>query len=111
MATIEHYRQLVEDIIKKYGQFKPSYGEVEVELIVDRERDHYQLMNVGWHNNERIRGCVLHIDIKGGKIWIQHDGTEIGVADELVAMGVPKEQIVLAYHAPYKRPYTGFAVN
>lgn len=37
--------------------------------------------------------------------------TEVGVANELVELGVPKEDIVLAYHAPYQRKYTGFAVN
>ena len=41
----------------------------------------------------------------------QHDGTEEGIANRLVAQGVPKEHIVLAFHAPYKRPYTGFAAN
>ena len=45
----------------------------------------------------------MHLDIIDGKIWIQHDGTEIGVANELVEMGVPKEDIVLAYHPLYKR--------
>jgi len=53
----------------------------------------------------------VHIDIKNGKIWIQHDGTERGVANDLVEWGVPKEDIVLAFHAPYRRQYTGFAVN
>lgn len=80
-------------------------------MIFDHENDHYQLLYVGWHENTRIRGCILHIDIKNNKIWIQHDGTEIGVANVLVDNGVPKEDIVLAFHAPYKRPYTGFAVN
>lgn len=77
----------------------------------NREQDHYQLLNVGWHGNRRVRGCVLQIDIKNEKIWIQHDGTEIGVANELVEWGVPKEDIILAYHAPYKRQYTGFGVE
>jgi len=48
---------------------------------------------------------------KNGKIWIQHDGTERGVANDLVEWGVPKEAIVLAFHAPYRWQYTGFAVN
>lgn len=111
MADVNRYRTFVENLIKEYGSYKPSYGDVEVQMIFDRENDHYQLVNVGWHKNDRIRGCVLHIDIKGDKIWIQHDGTEAGVADELVTLGVPKEHIVLAYHAPYKRKYTGFASN
>ena len=52
----------------------------------------------------------MHLDIKDNKIWIQQDGTEIGVANELVALGVPKEDIVLAYMPEYKRPYAEYAV-
>lgn len=54
---------------------------------------------------------IFCLSIKDGKFWIHWDGTEEGIATELVEMGVPKEDIVLAFHAPYKRPYTGFAVN
>ncbi|HBB33754.1 MAG TPA: hypothetical protein DC064_18635, partial [Cyanobacteria bacterium UBA9273] len=36
---------------------------------------------------------------------------EIGVANELVEAGVPKEDIVLTFHAPYKRKYTELAVG
>jgi hypothetical protein len=111
MAKLDPYRTLVRQLIEEYGNYKPTYGEVEVEKIFDTEHDHYQLITVGWHEHQRIRGCGLHIDIKNDKIWIQHDGTEIGIANELVKLGVPKEDIVLAFHAPYKRPYTVFAVN
>jgi hypothetical protein len=33
------------------------------------------------------------------------------VDTELVALGIPKEQIVLGFHSPYKRQFTEFAVN
>ena len=36
---------------------------------------------------------------------------EIGIANELVKLGVPKDHIVLAFHEPFVRPYTGFAVG
>ncbi len=54
---------------------------------------------------------MLQIDIKDEKIWIQHDGTEIGIANELLDLGVPKSDIILAFIAPYKRQYSGFAVS
>ncbi|WP_332989646.1 XisI protein [Microcoleus sp. A006_D1] len=66
---------------------------------------------MGWRDWRRYYGCVVHIDIQDGKIWIQHDGTEIGVANELVDLGVPKQDIVLAFQAPYKRKYTEFAIG
>jgi hypothetical protein len=50
------------------------------------------------------------VDIINGKIWIQRDGTEYGVARELVDAGVPKSQIVLGFRPPEIRPYTEFAV-
>ncbi len=51
------------------------------------------------------------MEIKDGKIWIERDGTEIGVANELVEAGVPKQDIVLAFRAPYKRKFTEFPVG
>ena len=111
MASVKDYEAYIEEIINDYGQYKPAYGDVEMQTIIDRERHHYQLMSVGWNKDRRVRGCILHIDIKNNKIWIQHNGTEEGVANILVEKGVPKEQIVLAFYAPFKRQYTGFAVN
>jgi len=51
------------------------------------------------------------VKIKDGKIWSERDGTEIGVANELVEAGVPKQDIVLAFNAPYKRKFTELAVD
>jgi hypothetical protein len=110
MAKVDTYRAYVQEVLTRYGRQPSAYADVETEMIFDTERDHYQLVHAGWHRNRRMYGCILHVDIKGGKIWIQHDGTEIGIANELAALGVPKEDIVLAFQAPYKRPYSGFGV-
>lgn len=111
MARIELYRQYVTDLINRYASYKPKYGEIDIEAVTDHDHGHYEVVSVGWENDERVHGCIMHIDLKNGKLWIQHDGTDVGIADELVEMGVPKEDIVLAFQPPYKRPYTGFVVN
>lgn len=59
---------------------------------------------------KRVHGCLIHIDIINDKIWIQRDGTEEGVASELLNFGVPKDKIVLAFYDPGIRKETGFAV-
>lgn len=111
MDRLIEYRQYIRDILEEYSQYRPTFGAVEVEQIIDTEQDHYQLVTVGWDEYERIHGCLLHIDIKAGKIWIQYDGTEEGIANRLVERGVPKTDIVLAFHVPFRRQYTGFAVH
>jgi len=84
--------------------------QVQVELVFDRENDHYLLVEIGWQNGYRIYGTLLHIDIIDNKLWIQHDGTEEGIADELVADGIPKERIVLGFKPLERRKHTEFAI-
>lgn len=109
--SIKQYRQYIQNILLEKSQRSSKnkiFTEYEVQTIFDTERDHYQLLSVGWRNNKRNFGCILHLDIKDDKIWIQHDSTDIGIANQLVEMGVPKEDIVLAFHEPEVRQFTGF---
>jgi hypothetical protein len=112
MDKLNQYRNHIQAVLEKYHRWsaKAHDQEVESQLIIDREHDHYQLLNVGWRDDkEQVFGCTIHVSIKNDRIWIERDFTEYGVASELVDLGVPKEDIVLAFHAPYKRPFTGFA--
>ncbi|MBA3923953.1 MAG: XisI protein [Nostocaceae cyanobacterium] len=111
MANLEEYRKRVKEILIKYSQYKPSYGEVEVEQIFDLERDHYQIMSVGWNNQKRVYGAMMHLDIKNDKVWIQQNTTEIDIASDLVEMGIPKHDIVIGFHTPKMRQLTDFAVG
>jgi hypothetical protein len=45
-----------------------------------------------------------------GKVWLQHDGTDLVIAEKLLAAGVEKMDIVLGFHAPFEGADTGFAV-
>jgi hypothetical protein len=105
-----NYRELVQAILTQHSG-NDLDDRTEVQLIFDTEREHYQVVHLGWEEQNRVYGCVIHVDIKDGKIWIQRDRTETGIANELVAAGVPKEDIVLAFKSPYLRPLTGFAVG
>ncbi|MEH1911999.1 MAG: XisI protein [Nostoc sp.] len=111
MEKLEQYRGYIQQSLAEYASRSSSKSEIEKQVIFDTIHDHYQLVYVGWKNRRRQYGCVLHLDIKDGKIWIQYDGTEIGIANELVKLGVPKEDIVLAFNEPLVRQYTGFAVG
>ena len=57
----------------------------------------------------RYHGCVAAWEIINGKIWIQDDNTDYGVALDLERLGVPKSDIVLGFHPPEVRPHTEYA--
>lgn len=110
MDTIDRYRTCIQSLLEKHSHYSSSDPDVESELFFDRDRDHYQLMRVGWDGLKRIYHTILHFDIKNGKIWLQQNTTDIDVGQELIDMGIPKQDIVLGLHPPYKRPYTGYGV-
>ena len=110
MDTLDTYRRIVQDVLREYVQVQYAYGNIQNEAIFDREADRYLVISVGWHNVKRIHGCLIHIDIADGKVWIQRDGTEHGIARELEKAGIPRERIVLGFHTPDVREYTEYAV-
>jgi XisI protein len=111
MDTAASYRQLIERILSDHTRIPYAHGDIQIQTVFDRDRDHYLLMLVGREKVRRVHGCLAHVDIIGGKIWIQRDGTERGIARDLVEVGVPKDRIVLAFHSPAKRQHTEFAVS
>jgi hypothetical protein len=112
MERLEQYRQAIRQLLVTHKNRGKSTldSNVECQLIFDTERDHYQLLDIGWQDLKRIYNCFIHLDIEDGKIWIQRNMTEADLAQELVELGVAKEDIVLGLHPPYKRSYTGYGV-
>ena len=83
--------------------------DIETFLITDETNGHYLWMTLGWQNGDRLSGATVYVRLREGKFWIEEDWTEDGIATELLAAGVPKNDIVLAFHEPQIRAETGFA--
>ena len=67
---------------------------------MDQQRDHYALMQVGWDREKRIRGNLIYITIEQGKVYIEYDGMERGITDELINMDISEDDIILAFQSP-----------
>lgn len=114
MAKLEHYRNIVQQALLNYAEMRTgtsSNPELELQALFDSQRDHYQLVYVGWNKGRRIHGPILHLDIKDEKIWLQLNTTEDDITKDLMALGVAREDIVLGFHSPYMRQFTEFAVS
>lgn len=109
MATPDAYRTIVEDVLREYTRIPYAYGDMQTEAIFDREEDHYVLVTVGWDDELRVHSVLAHVDIRGDKVWVEQDNTEGGIATELTAAGIPKQQIVLGFRPPEVRQYTEYA--
>ena len=104
-------RETVISVLEGLANPPPSYGQVEIQCVFDTVRDHYQLVSVGWEGESRAFGTFVHVDIRDGKIWIQHDGTDFDVAARLLEHGIDRQQIVLGFQSPGRRPFTDYATG
>lgn len=110
MDKLDQYRQTIREILKPYVNISYANVNVHNQAAFDSETDQYLVVSVGWGKQGRIHGCLIHVSIQDGKVWVQRDGTEDGIANDLVQAGIPKNDIVLGFHELEIRPHTGFAV-
>jgi hypothetical protein len=82
MDTLKKYQKIIEEILNEYIKIPYSNRQLEIKLVIDRTATNYIVMTLGWQGEELVHGCIIHIEIINGKIWIQHDGTEYGIANE-----------------------------
>lgn len=109
MDNLNAYREIVRRVLTAHTQLAAPRSDIKYATIFDQAGDQYLVMLQGWDGRRRIHACIIHVDIIDGKIWIQHDGTDYGVANALFDAGVPKEHIVLGFKSPTLRQYTEFA--
>jgi hypothetical protein len=110
MLDLDLARNCIKSVLSEYAQRRSNQKDVEVQTICDIKDDHYQLMYMGWEGYKRIFYPLIHVDIKANKVWIQHNITEELIADDLMNLGVDRNDIVLGLHHPSMRQYTDFSV-
>ena len=97
MDTSATYREIVKQVILDYAKLRPSHGDIRLEPVFDETRDRYALMQVGWDRGRRVRGNLIYITLQDGKVYIEYDGMEYGISQDLIEKGIPESCIILAF--------------
>jgi XisI protein len=111
MDKLKHHRNIVKQVITEHAQLmqrQPLPGE-EVVTLFDEATDNYMLLRLGWVRGKRLYSITLHLRLVDGKVRVEQDWTEDAVA-ELVAAGVPREDMVLAFNPPGMQQANEFAI-
>ena len=111
LKKTEKYQEAILDFLNRYAEemYSDDPSGIETLVVADKENHHYLLLRVGWNDHRHIHYCPFHFDIKNDKVWVQINNTEEMVGDALIERGIPKSDIVLAFHPREMRQYTGFA--
>ena len=93
----QDYRAAIKHVIETYAKFRPSHGNIRLDVLFDDTHDRYALMQVGWDRGRRVRGNLIYITLQDGKVIVEYDGIEHGITDDLLQYGVAEQDIMLAF--------------
>lgn len=111
MEKLKKYEAMILALLEEYARdWNKGDKSIRSQVIADKENNHYQLIRIGWKNDQDyIHNCVFHLEIIDEKVWIQENRTDILIAEELVASGIPKQDIVLGLLPPSLRADSEYA--
>ncbi|WP_293330068.1 XisI protein [Microcoleus sp. CAWBG58] len=111
MDTCLTYQSIIKNVLQSQAEYRATIPDgYTCQLVLDDERGQYLVLDLGWSGDKYLHATPIHLSLIDGKVWIHYDDTEDGVATDLMAAGVSKEDIVLGFRHPKIRHHTGFAV-
>jgi hypothetical protein len=109
MDALSRYRQIITGLLSDLAE-AGAQAEVDILPVFDTAHDNYLLVDAGWDGVRRIHHIIVHLRLRNGKVWVEADNTDARVVQQLLDAGLTKDEIVLAFYSPRKRPLTEFAV-
>ncbi len=67
MDTREPDRALIESVLRDLTVVPFAHGDVRLMTVFDRQDDHYLVVLEGRDGHKRVHGCLVHIDLIGGR--------------------------------------------
>ena len=107
---ITKYQDIISIFLEEQASFRKKSSASEIQIIIDKQNNHYQLLRLGWKNDRFTHLCLFHFDLKNNKIWIQQNRTDIDVAEIFMEKGVPALDIVLGFLPSEMRELSAYAI-
>ena len=107
-------KKLKEAIALVFSEWEKLPGEISkfrIRGLLDTHQNRYTLQHLEIDGPQHIARTLAYLEIRDDKIWTEVDNTEKGIAPDLVAAGIPKDKIVLAFYPPALREVGEFAVT
>lgn len=110
MDRLAEFQKIIQETLTEYATGTTLGGEIESQTVFDLQNNRFLLIDLGWDGSRRIYNCLIHVEIRAGKIWIQRNQTDCSLTEALLSRGVERGEIVLGLQPPELREYAGLGV-
>jgi hypothetical protein len=99
-SQLNSYVQTLCEVVREWGETGSSLHPIDSEIICDLQSGNVLLVGVGWRKEERIHNMYFHARVRQGKIWIEWDGIDPSIIEELLQRGIPRDIMVFGFLHP-----------
>jgi XisI protein len=101
MDKIKKYRRILKEITEYHAQMKSPINKVESFAVSDFGKNDFFLIDSDL--KDRKHYIVFHLRIKDNKVFIEQDGIEYGIYNDLIDAGIAVDDIVLIHQTQQNR--------
>lgn len=112
MDPVGRYRAIVQGLLREIGDAcersrrADGRDDIQTHCIFDAERDHYLLVSTVRGGSHHNTGYHIYIRIADGKVRIEDDWTDGELVEDLLAAGIPREDIILSWQEKRPQPHS-----
>lgn len=110
MGKIKKYKKILRQELEYQASIPfANAKDLKTHVVINKEETEFIVLKLGWVKNIFRHGLVFHFEIKGDKLWLYKNNTDIDIGERLAAKGIPKSDIVLGFVGVYERDLEGYA--
>ena len=95
---LNHYRQILQRVVEHHAAMPAEPERIESLPICDPIHGDYLLMDVDRSPKGGAGDIVFHLRLKDGRVQVERDGIEDGIAQDLIEAGIAEEDIVYTFY-------------
>lgn len=103
---LNRYRQILQKVVEHHAAMPAEPQHIESLPICDPIHGDYLLMDVDRSPKGGPGEVVFHLRLKNGKVQVERDGIEDGIAQDLIEAGIQPEDIVFTFYSNESEPYS-----
>jgi len=86
------------NFLSEYAAITPiNFRNANSQVITDPENGHYLLVRLGWQDDRYLYNTVFHFDLKGDKVIVRRNQTDLDIVEELELYGIVAEDVQVAF--------------
>lgn len=97
MDSQRNYAEILTRVLRQAATPQPRLQPLRISAVCDAEAGQFLIILTGWDKDRWLNTILFHARLANGKVIIEDDNFEEGIAADLIAAGIAVDDIVTSF--------------